>query len=122
MASGGIMMETPRIVVTEMPMISSALPRVASHGGLMRTLVALALSCAACGESPTVLTAFQTEQQAQTHCPKVMSSSGSTLRAEPIISRGVDHTAGRAQAVMSAVAKRTPPACMGCQTDDHQAA
>jgi hypothetical protein len=33
-------------------------------------LIALALSCAACGQSPTVLTAFQTEQQAQTHCPK----------------------------------------------------
>jgi hypothetical protein len=33
-------------------------------------LIALALLCAACGQSPTVLTAFQTEQQAQTHCPK----------------------------------------------------
>jgi len=33
-------------------------------------LIALVLSCTACGQSPTVLTAFQTEQQAQTHCPK----------------------------------------------------
>ena len=33
-------------------------------------LIALVLSCAACGQSPTVLTVFQTEQQAQTHCPK----------------------------------------------------
>src|ERR1700739_4865464 len=33
-------------------------------------LVALALSCAACGGSPTVLTAFRTEQQAQEHCPE----------------------------------------------------
>jgi hypothetical protein len=32
-------------------------------------LIALVLSCAACGQSPTVLTVFQTEQQAQTHCP-----------------------------------------------------
>jgi hypothetical protein len=33
-------------------------------------LTALALSCAACGHSPTVLTAFRTEEQAQAHCPK----------------------------------------------------
>jgi hypothetical protein len=33
-------------------------------------LIALALSCAACGESPTFLTAFRTEEQAQAHCPK----------------------------------------------------
>jgi hypothetical protein len=49
---------------------------VASHGDFMRSLVpglvliAVALSCAACGESPTILTAFRTEEQAQTHCPK----------------------------------------------------
>jgi hypothetical protein len=49
---------------------------VAPHGDFMRSLVpglvliAVALSCAACGESPTVLTAFRTEEQAQTHCPK----------------------------------------------------
>jgi hypothetical protein len=49
---------------------------VASHGDFMRNLdpglvlITLALSCAACGESPTVLTAFRTEAQAQTHCPK----------------------------------------------------
>jgi hypothetical protein len=33
-------------------------------------LMALALSCAACGQSPTVLTVYRTEEQAQTHCPK----------------------------------------------------
>ena len=33
-------------------------------------LIALASACAACGESPTVLTAFRTEEQAQFHCPK----------------------------------------------------
>jgi hypothetical protein len=33
-------------------------------------LLGLALSCAACGGSPTVLTAFRTEQQAQEHCPE----------------------------------------------------
>jgi len=32
--------------------------------------IALALSCAACGGSPPVLTALRTEQQAQEHCPK----------------------------------------------------
>ena len=32
--------------------------------------IALALSCAGCGGSPAVLTAFRTEQQAQEHCPK----------------------------------------------------
>ena len=51
---------------------------VASHGDFMRNLVpgsaliAVALSCAACGEAPTILTAFRTEEQAQTHCPKDM--------------------------------------------------
>jgi hypothetical protein len=32
--------------------------------------MALILSCAACGQSPAVLTAFRTEEQAQAHCPK----------------------------------------------------
>jgi hypothetical protein len=67
---------TPKIAVRDMTMISSAPPRVASHGDFIRKLgpelvsLALALSCAACGHSPAVLTAYQTEQQAQTHCPK----------------------------------------------------
>jgi hypothetical protein len=58
--------------VMDMPTISSALPK----GDFMRNLVpglvliTLVLSCAACGGSPTVLTAFRTEEQAQTHCPK----------------------------------------------------
>ena len=57
----------------EMPTISSALPRtVTSCSTWVRalSLITLALSCAACGGSPTVLTAFRTEEQAQTHCPK----------------------------------------------------
>lgn len=33
-------------------------------------MIALTLSCAACGQSPTVLIAFRTEEQAQAHCPK----------------------------------------------------
>ena len=33
-------------------------------------LIALASACAAYGGSPTVLTAFRTEEQAQFHCPK----------------------------------------------------
>src|ERR1700739_3646338 len=37
-------------------------------------LLALALSCAACGGSSTVLTAIRTEQQAQEHCPRIQSS------------------------------------------------
>ena len=38
---------------------------------LRKAVTALALSCAACGgQSPTVLVAFRTEEQAQTHCPK----------------------------------------------------
>jgi hypothetical protein len=57
----------------ELPMISTQ-PRVASHGTLKGILgselvmMALALSCAACG-SPAVLSAFRTQQQAQQHCP-----------------------------------------------------
>jgi hypothetical protein len=36
-----------------------------------KVLTALALSCGACGQStPAVLIAFQTEAQAQAHCPK----------------------------------------------------
>ena len=56
----------------EKPTISGALPT----GDFMRhlvpglALITLVLSCAACGGSPTVLTAFRTEEQAQTHCPK----------------------------------------------------
>jgi hypothetical protein len=57
-------------------MISSTLPRVTSRGDFARNLgsglvlMALAFSCAACGQSPTVLTVYRTEEQAQTHCPK----------------------------------------------------
>ena len=60
----------------ELPMIRSALPGVGAIEDLGRGLgsglivLALALSCAACGGSPAVLTAFRTEQQAQEHCPK----------------------------------------------------
>jgi len=36
-----------------------------------KAVTALALSCAACGQSaPAVLIAFRTEEQAQMHCPK----------------------------------------------------
>ena len=57
-------------------MISNALRRVAPRGDFVLkqgpgiALTALALWCAACGHAPAVLTAFQTEQQAQTHFPK----------------------------------------------------
>jgi hypothetical protein len=59
-----------------MPKIASALPGVDGGGGVRRTLssaftiLALALSFAACGGSRAVLTAYRTEQQAQEHCPK----------------------------------------------------
>ena len=58
--------------VIEMATINAPCPR----GDFMRNLVpglvliTLAFSCAACGGSPTVLTAFRTEEQAHTHCPK----------------------------------------------------
>jgi hypothetical protein len=64
---------SPRVGVTKTPMISSVLSStVASCATRARVLIliALALSCAACGESPTVLTVFRKEEQAQTHCPK----------------------------------------------------
>ena len=38
--------------------------------GVGLTMVPLSLFCAACGGSPTVLTAFRSEQQAQEHCPE----------------------------------------------------
>ena len=39
------------------------------HLGSALVATALALLCAACAHSPSVLTAFRTEQQAQEHCP-----------------------------------------------------
>jgi hypothetical protein len=73
--SRAIMVETRRIIVTEMQMISSAPPGVASYRDMRSlgrglVLLALVLSCAGCGQSSTVLTAFRTEEQARTHCPK----------------------------------------------------
>jgi hypothetical protein len=59
--------------MTETPMISGEWPRTViscAPWAPVLVLMALALSCAACGEAPTVLTAFRTEEQAQTHCPK----------------------------------------------------
>jgi len=59
----------------ELPRITSALPRFESWRWPQRslssglTVLALTLTCAACGGSPAVLTAFRTEQQAQEHCP-----------------------------------------------------
>src|SRR5467141_3827004 len=84
-------------------------------------LITLVLSCAACGGSPTVLTAFRTEEQAQTHSPK-MSSSGSTRRAASIISRGTGHMVARMQAATLVVPKPTPRACTECQTNHNQVA
>jgi hypothetical protein len=57
------------------PRITSALPRFESSrrqrsSSSGRAVLALTLAYAACGGSPTVLTAFRTEQQAQEHCPK----------------------------------------------------
>ena len=52
------------------------MPTRSPRGDFMRSLgpglalITVALSCAACGESPAILTAFRTEEQAQTHCPK----------------------------------------------------
>src|SRR5215831_8929525 len=56
-------------------MIRSALSRAEAEpkGWLYSGLIGLALtlSCAACGNSPVVLSAFRTEQQAQEHCPSL---------------------------------------------------
>jgi hypothetical protein len=59
----------------ELPKITTALPRFESWRRRRRslssgvTVLAVTLTCAACGGSPAVLTAFRTEQQAQEHCP-----------------------------------------------------
>ena len=56
-------------------MISSTMFRVGSSGGFSRSvgsslvMMALSIYCAACGQSPAVLSAYRTEQQAQEHCP-----------------------------------------------------
>ena len=52
-------------------MTSLPLDRIASRRqGFELLALALALSCTACGHSPGILIAFQTEQQAQEHCPR----------------------------------------------------
>jgi hypothetical protein len=62
----------PKEPVMEMGTSTARCP----HSDFMRNLslglvlTILVLSCVACGGSPTVLTAFRTEEQAQTHCPK----------------------------------------------------
>jgi hypothetical protein len=105
-----------RIARMEMRVISRTITRFASSSSFARYLgsafamIAVALPCEPCGHSPTVLLAFRTDQQAQELCP------GDTVvwptpRAEPIISRRMGHMAGRAQAPMSAVAKRTAWGC-----------
>jgi hypothetical protein len=49
----------------------------------LNPLLALALSCAACGGSPTVLMAFRTEQQAQEHW-RYRFGAALNLRSAPI--------------------------------------
>ena len=44
--------------------------RLTHRPGSSLVMTALVMSCAACGQSPAVLSAFRTEQQAQEHCPK----------------------------------------------------
>jgi hypothetical protein len=39
------------------------------NAGSVLLVMALALSCPACGQSTVTLQAFRTEQQAQAHCP-----------------------------------------------------
>src|ERR1700756_5293214 len=51
-------------------MINLTLHRATAHRqGFVLLAMVLALTCAACGQSPVVLSAFRTEQQAQEHCP-----------------------------------------------------
>jgi hypothetical protein len=52
-----------------MKMFSLTLHRAtAQRQGFALLATALTLTCAACGQSPAVLSAFRTEQQAQQHC------------------------------------------------------
>ena len=51
-------------------MINLTLHRATAHRqGFILLAMVLAPTCAACGQSPAVLSAFRTEQQAQEHCP-----------------------------------------------------
>ena len=51
-------------------MINLTLHRATAHcQGFVLLAMVLALTCAACGQSPAVLSAFRTGQQAQQHCP-----------------------------------------------------
>src|SRR5438105_4201438 len=51
-------------------MINLTLHRATAHRqGFILLAMVLAPTCAACGQSPAVLSAFRTEQQAQQHCP-----------------------------------------------------
>jgi len=51
--------------------MTDVIPRqITAHSPTLGLLmVALALSCAACANSPEILVVFRTEQQAQQHCP-----------------------------------------------------
>jgi hypothetical protein len=51
-------------------MINLTLHRATAHRqGFVLLAMVLALTCAACRQSPAILSAFRTEQQAQQHCP-----------------------------------------------------
>jgi ribosomal protein L37E len=60
----------------ELPMMGGKLAgadqpsRLVARRCFTASLVVLTVSCAACGHSSNVLTAFRSEEQAQSHCPK----------------------------------------------------
>jgi hypothetical protein len=55
------------IRLTIHPVTSSGAPTRGQGAGLVTII--LALSCVACQQSPAVLSAYRTEQQAREHCP-----------------------------------------------------
>ena len=107
----------------ELPKVASALPEVEAGDGLRRTvssvltLVALSLTCAACGGSPTVLTAFRTEQQAQEHCPEDIVV-WVILGADCSNKRGMDLMRFPMRVAMRAEAKRNGPGCTPRPTEE----
>src|ERR1700747_2029604 len=91
--------------------------------GQAPVLIALVLSCAACGGSPTVLTAFPPEEQAQTHCPKdrvVWLDPQSGLYY--FKGHGSYGRSNAGRYACRAEATPTQQACTGCRTNHDQVA
>ena len=113
------------IAVTEILMTSLRPQRVASirsstrSPGLGLLAIVLALSCAACGQSPMVLTAYRTEQQAQEHCPSDIVVWVDPQSGTYYLKRSASY--GRAGlGRYPAAARRKAPACVRRRTERDQ--